>query len=207
MNKPTLITLKLLTWLACLAPLTILTWDAVHNNLGPDPTAAIEHSTGFAALRILILSLAITPLRLLWSRLSWLIQFRRLLGLFAFFYASIHLFAYLGLYAAFDLHTVAEDIVKRRFIWAGVSAWLLLVPLALTSTTASIKRLGGKRWQRLHKLVYIAALLAIAHYWWQVKTGVLSPIDDTLALTIVLVARPVLTWWKSRRNATKLQSA
>src|SRR5277367_5939391 len=104
MNKPTLITLKLLTWLACLAPLTILTWDAVHNNLGPDATAAIEHSTGFAALRILILSLAITPLRLLWSRLSWLIKFRRLLGLFAFFYASIHLFAYLGLYAAFDPH-------------------------------------------------------------------------------------------------------
>jgi sulfoxide reductase heme-binding subunit YedZ len=201
MNKPTLITLKLLTWLACLAPITILAWDAIHNNLGPDPTAAIEHSTGFAALRILILSLAITPLRLLWSRLSWLIQFRRLLGLFAFFYASIHLFAYLGLYAAFDPHTITQDILKRSFIWAGVLAWLLMVPLALTSTTASIKRLGGKRWQRLHMLVYASAILAIAHYWWQVKTGVLSPMDDTLVLTGLLIARPILTWWKSRRNA------
>jgi methionine sulfoxide reductase heme-binding subunit len=201
MNKPTLITLKLLTWLACLAPITILAWDAIHNNLGPDPTAAIEHSTGFAALRILILSLAITPLRLLWSRLSWLIQFRRLLGLFAFFYASIHLFAYLGLYAAFDPHTITQDILKRSFIWAGVLAWLLMVPLALTSTTASIKRLGGKRWQRLHMLVYASAILAIAHYWWQVKTGVLSPMDDTLVLTGLFIARPILTWWKSRRNA------
>ncbi len=204
MNKPTLISLKVLAWLACLAPLALLVQEAVTNNLGPDPTAHIEFATGKAALRILIISLAITPVRMLWSRLSWLVKFRRLLGLFAFFYASIHLIAYVGLYANFDTQAMLHDVVKRRFITAGVLAWLLLVPLALTSTTGAIKRLGGKRWQRLHKLVYVAAAIAVIHYWWQVKTGVTTPLVDTLWLAGLLLARPLLTWWKSR-NTPKRQ--
>jgi sulfoxide reductase heme-binding subunit YedZ len=203
MNKPTLISLKVLTWIACLLPIAILVSDAITNNLGPDPTKTITFSSGKAALHLLIISLAITPLRLLWSRLSWLIKFRRLLGLFAFFYASVHLFAYIGLYAAFDPHTMIQDVLKRRFITAGVLAWLLLVPLALTSTTGAIKRLGGKRWQLLHKLVYVSVSLGIIHYWWQVKVGVTTPLVDTLWVAGLLLARPILTWWKSRKTVKR----
>jgi methionine sulfoxide reductase heme-binding subunit len=199
MNKSTLITLKVLVWLACLYPIAILTCGAVTNNLGPDPTGNIEFATGLATLRLLVISLAITPLRQLWPRLSWLIKFRRLLGLFAFFYASIHLFAYVGLYASFDPHTMADDILKRRFITVGVLAWLLLVPLALTSTTGSIRRLGGKRWNQLHKLVYVSVCLGLLHYWWQVKSGVTTPLGITVIMAVLFIARPLLNWWKSRR--------
>lgn len=200
MNKPVLIALKVLTWIACLYPLAILVYGAVTNNLGPDPTGEIEFATGKAALYLLVISLAITPLRQLWSRLSWLIKFRRLLGLFAFFYASIHLMAYVGLYAYFDPHTMIQDIAKRRFITVGVAAWLLLVPLALTSTTGAIKRLGGKRWNQLHKLVYLSVCLGLLHYWWQVKPGVLTPLGITLAMAALFIARPVLSWWKARKT-------
>ena len=200
MNKPILIALKTLTWIACLYPLAILAYGAVTNNLGPDPTGRIEFSTGNTALNLLVISLAITPLRKLFPQLSWLIKFRRLLGLFAFFYASIHLVAYIGLYAYFDPHTIVQDIAKRRFITAGVTAWLLLVPLALTSTANSIRRLGGKRWNQLHKLVYIAVCLGLLHYWWQVKTGVLAPLWITIIMAILFIARPIIDWWKSRRN-------
>jgi sulfoxide reductase heme-binding subunit YedZ len=200
MNKPVLITLKVLTWIACLCPLAILVYGAVTNNLGPDPTGRIEFATGNTALNLLVISLAITPLRQLWSRLSWLIKFRRLLGLFAFFYASIHLMAYVGLYAYFDPNTIVQDIAKRRFITAGVTAWLLLVPLVLTSTTGSIRRLGGKRWNQLHKLVYVSVCLGLLHYWWQVKTGVLAPLWITLIMAVLFLARPVLGWWKARKN-------
>jgi len=201
MNKPTLVTLKVLVWIACLYPVAILTFGAVTNNLGPDPTGNIEFTTGLAALRLLVLSLAITPLRQLWSRLSWLIKFRRLLGLFAFFYASIHLLAYVGLYAYFDPHTMIQDIAKRRFITVGVLAWLLLVPLALTSTTGAIKRLGGKRWNQIHKLVYVSVCLGLLHYWWQVKAGVTTPLGITVVMAVLFLARPTLSWWKTRRSS------
>jgi methionine sulfoxide reductase heme-binding subunit len=200
MNKPTLITLKTLVWIACLYPVALLGYEAVTNNLGPDPTKTITFTTGLAALRLLVLSLAITPLRQLWSKLSWLIKFRRLLGLFAFFYASLHLFTYIGLYSYFDPHTMLQDVLKRRFITAGALAWLFLVPLALTSTTGSIRRLGGKRWQQLHKLVYVSVCLGIVHYWWQVKPGVTTPMTVTIVMAILFIARPALTWWKARRK-------
>jgi methionine sulfoxide reductase heme-binding subunit len=148
---------------------------------------------------MLILSLAVTPLRLLSPRLSWLIKFRRLLGLFAFFYASIHLATYVALYANFNLSVFETDITKRRFIIAGFCAYLLLLPLAATSTTWAIRKLGGKRWNRLHKLVYFAAICGIIHYWWQVKPGVLSPTNLTIALFILLLARPILLVINKRR--------
>jgi sulfoxide reductase heme-binding subunit YedZ len=200
MNKTTLILLKTATWLGCLYPVATLVYGAVTNNLGPDPTARIELSTGNFALNLLVASLAITPVRQLWSRLSWLIKFRRLLGLFAFFYGSVHMLAYVGLYAAFDPHTMVDDVLKRRFIAVGAAAWLLLVPLAITSTTGWIRRLGGKRWNQLHKLVYIAVCCGIVHYWWQVKPGVLAPMSITLIMAALFIARPILTWWKSRKN-------
>jgi sulfoxide reductase heme-binding subunit YedZ len=201
MKRSTLIPLKILTWLACLWPLGALVFGAVTNNLGADPTATITFTTGLATLRLLTISLAITPLRRLSPRLSWLIKFRRLLGLFAFFYASLHLLTYIALYAGFDVNAMAADIAKRRFITMGVAAWLLLVPLAATSTNWAIRKLGGKRWNRLHKLVYAAAVCGVIHYWWQVKPGVLTPMTITVILGVLLLARPVL----ERRQRRKVR--
>ncbi len=199
MKKSTLVLLKTLVWAACLIPAARLAYGAITNQLGADPTRTITFMSGLAALRLLVISLAITPTRQLFPRLSWLIKFRRLLGLFAFFYASLHLFAYVGLYSYFDPHTMVTDILKRRFITVGIAAWLLLVPLAITSTTGWIRRLGGKRWNQLHKLVYISVCLGLLHYWWQVKTGVLSPLGITLIMAALFVARPLLEWRKRRR--------
>jgi sulfoxide reductase heme-binding subunit YedZ len=199
MNKSTLIALKTLTWLACLWPLGILLCGAVNNNLGADPTATITFATGLATLRILTVSLAITPMRRLSPRLNWLIKFRRLLGLFAFFYATLHLLTYVALYAGFDVNAMAADIAKRRYITVGVAAWLLLLPLAATSTNWAIRKLGGKRWNRLHKLVYVAAVCGVIHYWWQVKPGVRTPLTITIVLAVLLLARPIQEWMQRRK--------
>jgi sulfoxide reductase heme-binding subunit YedZ len=199
MNRSLLILLKTLTWLACLWPLGRLVLGAVTNDLGADPSSKIALATGYTTLMLLVLSLAITPLRRLSARLSWLIKFRRLLGLFAFFYATVHMLTYVALYAGFNVNAMVDDIAKRRFITMGVFAWLLLLPLALTSTNWAIRKLGGKRWNRLHKLVYVAAICGVIHYWWQVKTGVLLPLPFTVALAILLIARPLLNWWKRPR--------
>jgi sulfoxide reductase heme-binding subunit YedZ len=205
MKRSTLILLKALTWVACLWPLALLVYGAVTNNLGADPTARITFATGSTTLNLLTITLAITPVRRLSTRLNWLIKFRRLFGLFAFFYATLHLLTYVALYAGFDVNAMLSDIEKRRFITVGVIAWLLLLPLAATSTNWAIRKLGGKRWSWLHKLVYVAAVCGIVHYWWQVKPGVMSPMSNTVILAVLLAARPVWTWWqnykKSRRAA------
>jgi len=205
MKRSTIIVLKALVWVACLWPFGLLVYGAITNTLGADPTANIELTTGYNTLLLLILSLAITPLRRIWAGLNWLIHFRRLLGLFAFFYGTVHLLAYVALYAGFDVHSMLADIAKRKFITIGVAAWLLLAPLAATSTTWAIRKLGGKRWNRLHKLVYVAAICGIVHYWWQVKPGVLSPLRLTIVLAVLLLARPVLAFvqkWKARPPVT-----
>jgi len=199
MKQSTLILLKTLTWLACLGPAALLTYQAVTNSLGPDPTSKIELTTGYNTLLLLILSLAITPLRKLVPQLSWLIKFRRLLGLFAFFYGTVHMLAYVALYAGFNVNAMLDDIAKRKFITIGAAAWLLLLPLALTSTNWAIRKLGGKNWNRLHKLVYAAAVCGVIHYWWQVKPGVLSPLRLTVVLGVLLAARPALSWWQRRK--------
>ena len=199
MKRSTLIALKTLTWLACLWPFAQLVWGATTNDLGADPTAKITLTTGYTTLLLLIISLAVTPVRRLIPELTWLVKFRRLLGLFAFFYATLHLLTYIALYAGFDVNTMVSDIAKRRFITVGVAAWLLLVPLAATSTNWAIRKLGGKRWNRLHKLVYLAAVCGVIHYWWQVKPGVLAPLNMTVTLALLLLARPVLTWVQRRR--------
>jgi sulfoxide reductase heme-binding subunit YedZ len=199
MKRSLLITLKTLTWLTCLWPLVWLIWGAATNHLGADPTATITFTTGLETLWLLTASLAITPLRRLSPRLNWLIQFRRLLGLFAFFYASLHLLTYVALYAGFDVNAMAADIAKRRYITVGVAAWLLLLPLAATSTNWAIRKLGGKRWNRLHKLVYAAAVCGVIHYWWQVKPGVRTPLTITVVLAVLLLARPFQAWMQRRK--------
>jgi len=199
MKRSTLILLKTLVWLACLGPLVWLLWCAVTNTLGPDPTHTITFATGRTALRLLMISLVITPLRRLIPSLSWLIKFRRLLGLFAFFYATLHLLTWIGLYAGFDPNAMVADIIKRRYVTAGMTAWVLLLPLALTSTNWAIRKMGGKNWNRLHRLVYLAAIAGVVHYWWQVKSGVLTPIQITVVLAVLLIARPVLSWMQRRK--------
>jgi methionine sulfoxide reductase heme-binding subunit len=211
MPNRAVVVLKVLVHLACLTPFLILAWHTYHDLthpgavalLGPDPTATLSHGTGFAALRILIISLAITPVRRLSKSLGWLVRFRRMLGLYAFFYASVHLLVYLKLYANLDWATLVDDLSKRRYIIAGFSAWLLLLPLALTSTKWSIRKLG-KRWQLLHRLVYVAAVLGIVHYWWIVKTGVLDPLKITIVLATALLARPAWLWIDARRRPRRM---
>ena len=200
MNKRTIIILKVAVWLVCLAPLAPLVYHGLQNNLGPDPTATVTHATGFATLRLLVISLAVTPLRRLSPRLAWLVRVRRLLGLFAFFYGCLHLLTWLWLYSGFSVAAMLDDIGKRRYVMAGMAAWLLLVPLAATSTTWSIRKLGGKRWQALHRLAYVSAICGVIHYWWIVKSGVRTPITITLVLASLLLARVV---WSMRQNIRK----
>jgi sulfoxide reductase heme-binding subunit YedZ len=202
MKSSVLIVLKVIAWALCLMPVAMLTYEAATNSLGPDPTAYLSLTTGSDALLLLLLSLTISPLRALFPRLNWLIKFRRLLGLFAFFYATVHLAVYVALYMNFDWGVFKTDITRRRFIIAGFAAWSLLLPLAATSTTWAIRKMGGRNWNRLHKLVYLAAVCAIVHYWWQVKPGVLSPLPKTIVLGVLLLARPVLAWVQKRRVRT-----
>ena len=200
MSRSTLILLKTLVWLACLAPLCWLAWGAVTNNLGPDQTGAIAFATGRTTLRLLAITLAISPLRRLFPRLAWLIKFRRLIGLFAFFYATLHMLTWVGLYAGFNVQTMAADIARRRYITAGVAAYLCLLLLALTSTTWAIRRLGGKNWNRLHTLIYVAAICGVIHYWWQMKPGVITPLAITLVIAALLVARPATAFLRRRKT-------
>jgi sulfoxide reductase heme-binding subunit YedZ len=206
MSRSTIIILKTLTWIVCLWPLGILIWGAVTNNLGPDPIARITFSTGATTLNLLTISLAITPVRRVLRPLAWIGPWRKIIGLFAFFYATLHLFTYIALYAGFNVHAMIGDIAKRRYITMGLLAWLLLLPLAATSFNWAIRKMGGKQWKRLHKLVYFAAVAGIIHYWWQVKPGVLAPMTNTLILAALLVARPVLDWIQDRKARTPAYS-
>ena len=204
MSNRLIVVLKVLVHIACLAPIAWLVVHLIQNNLGPDPTAAVTFFTGRGTLRLLVISLAVTPVRKLLTPLSppfnSIIRFRRMLGLYAFFYGCLHLLTYVWLYADFSLAAMIDDITKRRFITAGLTAWALMVPLALTSTTWSIRKLGGKNWNRLHRLAYLSAIAGVVHYWWGVKPGVLTPTAITAVLTVLLVVRPVLSWWSDRKK-------
>jgi len=208
LSNRVVITLKVLVHIACLAPVAWLLVHLFQNNLGPDPTQTVTFFTGHGTLRLLVITLAISPIRKLIPKLSWIIRFRRILGLYAFLYGCLHLMTYLWLYAGFSWAAIIDDISLRRFIVAGMIAWLLMLPLALTSTAWSIRKLGGRNWKRLHWLIYLAATAGVVHYWWGVKQGVMTPMAITLALAVVLAARPVLTWVrklpaKPRRSVTE----
>lgn len=183
---------KPVLFLLCLAPLTWLTWKAFHSRLGANPIEAITHFTGDCTLTFLLITLAVTPLRKL-TRQLWLIRFRRMFGLFAFFYGSLHLMTYVWLDKFFDVHEMLKDIAKRRFITAGMTAFVLMIPLALTSTQWAIRKLGGKRWQALHRLIYFSAAAGVIHYIWLVKADLKKPLEYAFVLGVLLAYR-LLVW-------------
>jgi len=186
---------------ACLAPLAWLVWRAFHSELGANPIEAITHSTGDCTLTFLLITLAVTPLRKL-TRQYWLINLRRMLGLFAFFYGFLHLMTYVWLDKFFDVHEMVHDIAKRRFITAGMTAFALMIPLALTSTKWSIRKLGGKRWQLLHRLIYFSAAAGVIHYLWLVKADKKKPLEYAVVLAVLMAYRLVL-WIQARKSPRK----
>jgi methionine sulfoxide reductase heme-binding subunit len=191
---------KPIVFLACLLPLTRLAWLGFHTGLGANPIEFITHSTGDWTLTFLLVTLSITPLRKL-TRQYWLISFRRMLGLFAFFYGSLHLMTYVWLDKFFDVHEMLHDIAKRRFITAGMTAFALMVPLALTSTKWSIRKLG-KRWQMLHRLIYFSASAGVIHYIWLVKADLKKPLEYASVLGMLLLYR-IVAWAVTRRSTPK----
>ena len=182
-----------LVFAAALVPAAALTYGAFTNNLTANPIDYITDTTGLTALTFLTLSLTVTPLRRLTGR-NELIKLRRMLGLFAFFYACLHLSTWVILDWFFDFASMASDVVDRPFITMGMTTFLLLLPLVVTSTAGMIRRLG-KRWQRLHRLVYVAGITAIAHFWWVVKADFREPRLFALALCVLLGFR---AWWTLR---------
>jgi sulfoxide reductase heme-binding subunit YedZ len=180
--------LKAITFLLCLGPLSVLLWKATHDLLGANPVDVITRSTGRWTLTFLLITLSITPLRKL-ARMPWLIRFRRMLGLYAFFYGTLHLMTYVWLDKFFDVQAMLHDIAKRRFITAGMTAWALMVPLALTSTAGSIRRLGGKRWLKLHRLIYLSAAAGVVHFIWLVKADLKRPLTYGAILAALLAYR------------------
>ena len=188
--------LKPVLFLACLVPLARLAWRAFHAQLGANPIEAITHGTGDWTLTFLLITLAVTPLRKL-TRQYWLIKFRRMIGLFAFFYGCLHLMTYVWLDKFFDVHEMLKDIAKRRFITAGMTAFALMLPLALTSTQWSIRKLGGKRWQALHRLIYFSAAAGVIHYIWLVKADLKKPLEYGFVLGVLILFR-ISAWLLAR---------
>jgi sulfoxide reductase heme-binding subunit YedZ len=227
MSKRTIITLKVLLHLLCLAPFAWLLHLFTSNSLAnyADPINFITHFTGDWTLNLLFASLAITPIRRLSPKLSFLIRFRRLLGLYAFFYATLHLSTYIFLFSGYDITTalaglraghpgelvtqgkivwprMVDDALKRRFIQVGLFAWFILLALAITSPAFILRAMGGKNWQRLHRLIYVAAIAGVIHYWWLVKKGNYSPAFDTAVLTLLLLARVAYVLIKRSKDPT-----
>ena len=225
MPRQAILVVKIVLHLALLAPFAWLLH--IYRNgalaLNADPVNYITHFTGDWALWILLGSLAITPLRRLSPGLSWLIRLRRLVGLYAFFYATLHLATYVFLFSGYDLvsaltqarsghpgeilnqwhqvwPTILDDLKKRRFIQVGLLSWVILLALALTSPLFVLRAMGGKPWQRLHRLVYLAAAAAVIHFWWLVKTGVRTPWKVTAVLAFLFAARLAFLVLKRRRT-------
>ncbi len=189
---------KPFVFLICLLPFARLLWSYFQNALGPNPIEFITFTTGDWAINFLMITLCITPVRKL-THQFWLIRYRRMFGLFAFFYVCLHFATYIWLDKYFDFHEIYADVVKRRFITVGFLGFLLLIPLAVTSTAGWVRRLGGKRWQVLHRLVYASAIAAVIHYWWLVKADVTKPRQYAVILGLLLGYRMVV--WLRARNA------
>jgi sulfoxide reductase heme-binding subunit YedZ len=210
--------IKVLFFCASLGPAAWLVWAALTGNLSANPLSDLTNETGVWTLRFLCITLAITPLRRItgWNAL---IRFRRMAGLFAFFYGSLHFLTYViadrfagldfpdGIVAWSTLRNLAgsvgDDIYKRPFITIGFTAFVLMVPLALTSTAGMIRRLGGKRWNRLHRLVYVSGVAGVVHYWWLVKADIRNPAAYAAVVALLLGFR---LWWLQRRTTAAVRS-
>jgi sulfoxide reductase heme-binding subunit YedZ len=214
MSNRTIAWIKAVVHLLCLLPAALLLRMYFNGTLGleADPVNYITHFTGDWALWMLLGSLAITPVRRLFAGLGWIIRFRRMIGLYAFFYATLHLLTYVLLFSGYDMSaaiaglraghlmepfvqlkmifpTMLDDLQKRKFIQVGLAAWVILLALAVTSPQRVLRLMGGKNWARVHRLVYVAAALACIHYWWLVKTGVRTPWKVTAVLAVLLAVR------------------
>jgi sulfoxide reductase heme-binding subunit YedZ len=199
MRKPWV---KVLAFLLGVAPLGWLGWRAFNGEVTANPIEFITHYTGDWTIRMLVITLAITPLRKL-LHVPDLIRLRRMSGLFAFFYGCLHFLTYIWLDKFFDLHAMAKDVVKRPFITAGFTAFVLMIPLAVTSTKGWIRRLGGKRWQRLHRLVYLSAAAGVVHYYWLVKSDIRLPVLYGTLVGLELLYRAGA--WAASRKASGAQ--
>jgi methionine sulfoxide reductase heme-binding subunit len=195
---------KAVLFVLCLVPLASIIWPFVRGSTIPNPLEFIQHGTGDWTLRFLVLTLTITPLRQL-LQLPDLIRFRRMLGLFAFFYACLHFTTYLLFDKVFDFHEIWKDVYKRPFITVGFLAFTLLIPLAITSTAGWIRRLGGRRWRILHRAIYISAVCGVIHYYWQVKSAVIRPLFYAALVGVLLAWR--VGEWLLRRRRTALANA
>jgi methionine sulfoxide reductase heme-binding subunit len=206
MSSRKILLLKIAVWIGCFVPLGRLLYKGWTGGLGANPIEFITLSTGTWTLIFLLATLSITPLRKLTGQ-SWLIRIRRLIGLFAFFYASLHFTTYVWLDKFFEFQEMVEDVMKRRFITAGFLAFTLLVPLAMTSTTWAVRKLGGKNWQRLHRLIYLSAVAGVIHFWWKVKADVREPAIYAAILGGLLLLRLAITAReKYRKPSPRLKS-
>ncbi len=187
---------KLVLFINCVVPLVLLLWDVARKQVGANPLEFVTRTTGMLTLVFLLISLALTPLRRI-TGLNWLIRFRRMLGLFAFFYGSLHLMTYVAFDRFFHFTTIPADVLKRPFIAIGFTAFILMVPLAITSTDKMVKRLGGKRWARLHRVVYVSGVLGVLHYYMLVKSDVRLPLTFAFLLFVLLGFRVLAKYYKA----------
>jgi len=184
---------KLLLFINALVPLVLLLWDVYHKRVGANPLEFVTRTTGMLTLVFLLITLAVTPVRKTFA-LNRLVKFRRMLGLFAFFYGTLHLLTYIWFDRYFNLKSVPGDVASRPFIAVGMMAFILLVPLAITSTDKMIKRLGGKRWGRLHSLVYLAGIAGVLHFWMLVKSDTRLPLTFGFILALLLAFRALVKY-------------
>jgi sulfoxide reductase heme-binding subunit YedZ len=189
---------KVAIFIAALVPVLRLLWKFRHDDLGANPVEVITHSTGIWTLILLMVTLSITPLRKI-TKQYWLIGVRRMIGLFAFFYGCLHFTTYIWLDKFFDVHEMIKDVYKRPFITAGFTAFVLMIPLALTSTKGWIRRLG-KNWQRLHRLIYVSAIAGVVHYIWLVKADLREPSQYAYVLSALLLYR-IIAWLLAARKS------
>lgn len=188
---------KLLVLVNGAVPLALLIWDQSHDKLGANPANFLILTTGMMALIFLALTMAVTPVRKI-TGWNWVIHFRRMLGLYAFFYASLHFLCFFSLDRAFNFSSTVHEIVQRKYLWVGITGLLVMIPLAVTSTNAMIKRLGGKRWRALHRLAYVAAIAGVLHYYMQVKKDVRQPLAFATVLAVLLGYR-LMQYWRQRK--------
>jgi sulfoxide reductase heme-binding subunit YedZ len=197
---------KLLLLVNGAVPLALLVWDQAHKRLGANPQNFLILTTGMMTLIFLVLTMAVTPLRKI-TGLNWLIQFRRMLGLYAFFYGCLHFLCFFSLDRGFSVSGTLSEMVKRKYLVVGGIALLAMVPLAVTSTNAMIKRLGGKRWRVLHRLAYVAAIAGVIHYYMQVKADVRKPLVFAAVLAILLGYRLITYWQRPKPVPTAATAA